>query len=96
MESHQEMCKAKIDCKKIIAQAKLEYWKSFTLNLDHRVDLGSVYKQIKKMKQQYCLPDYDLREGDRVLKTRMRLTSQWRSAFSGTGTESLKGRPDFQ
>ena len=47
-ETHQEMCKAKIDCKRIIAQAKLEHWKTFILNLEHRANLGSVYKQIKE------------------------------------------------
>ena len=63
------MTKAKIQCKRIIAQAKLAHWNNFVGNLDDRVDLGNVYKEIKKIKQQYCPPDFDLRAGDRVIKT---------------------------
>ena len=63
------MTTAKIQCKKIIAQAKLSHWNNFVRNLDDRVDLGNVYKEIKKIKQQYCPPDFDLRVGDRVFKT---------------------------
>ena len=55
------MTKTKIVHKKIIAQAKLNHW--------NRVDLGNVYKEIKKIKQQYRPPDFDLRVGDRVFKT---------------------------
>ena len=55
------MTKTKIVHKKIIAQAKLNHW--------NRVDLGNVYKEIKKIEQQYCPPDFDLRVGDRVFKT---------------------------
>ena len=69
--AHQEMTKAKIECKKTttIAQAKLTHWNDFVGNLDDRVDLDNVYKEIKKIKQQYCPPDFDLRAGDRVFKT---------------------------
>ena len=37
--------------------------------MDDGVDLGNVYKEIKKIKQQYCPPDFDLRVGDRVFQT---------------------------
>ena len=63
------MTKAKIECQKTIAQAKLTRWNNFVGNLDDRVDLDNVYKEIKKIKQQYCPPDFDLRAGDRVFKT---------------------------
>ena len=52
-----------------IAQAKLTHWNDFVGNLDDRVDLDNVYKEIKKIKQQYCPPDFDLRVGDRVFQT---------------------------
>ena len=55
--AHQEMTKTKIVRKKI-AQAKLNHW--------NMVDLGNMYKEIKKIKQQYCPPDFDLRVGDSV------------------------------
>ena len=74
VESHQEMCKVKIHCKRIIAQAKVEHLKTCILNLDHGANLGSVYKQIKKMKQQYCLPDFDLWEGDFLKLRKQRRT----------------------
>ena len=67
--AHQEMTKAKIECKKTIAQVKLTHWNNFVGNLDDRVDLGNVYKEIKKIKQLYCPSDFDLRVGDRVFKT---------------------------
>ena len=51
------MTKTKIVRKKI-AQAKLNHW--------NMVDLGNMYKEIKKIKQQYCPPDFDLRVGDSV------------------------------
>ena len=65
------MTKAKIECKKTttIAQAKLTHWNDFVGNLDDRVDLDNVHEEIKKIKQQYCPPDFDLRVGDRVFKT---------------------------
>ena len=47
----------------------MTHWNNFVGNLDARVDLGNVYKEIKKIKQQYCPPDFDLRVGDRVFKT---------------------------
>ena len=65
------MTKARIECKKTttIAQAKLTHWNDFVGNLDDRVDLDNVYKEIKKIKQQYCPLDFDLRVGDRVFQT---------------------------
>ena len=47
----------------------MTHWNNFVGNLDDRVYLGNVYKEIKKIKQQYCPPDFDLRVGDRVFKT---------------------------
>ena len=69
--AHEEMTKAQIQSNFFffIAQAKLAHWNNFVGNLDDRVDLGNVYKEIKKMKQLYCPPDFDLRAGDRVFKT---------------------------
>ncbi len=46
------MTKAKIQCQQIIAQAKLAHGNNFVGDLDDRVDLGNVYKEIKKIKQQ--------------------------------------------
>ena len=50
--AHEEMTKAKIQCQQIIAQAKLAHRNNFVGDLDDRVDLGNVYKEIKKIKQQ--------------------------------------------
>ena len=50
--AHEEMTKAKIQCQQIIAQAKLAHGNNFVGDLDDRVDLGNVYKEIKKIKQQ--------------------------------------------
>ena len=76
------MTKAKIECKKIIAQAKLTHWNNFVGNLDDRVDLGNVYKEIKKIKQKYCPPDFDLRVGDRVFKTNQAKADAFAEVFA--------------
>ena len=76
------MTKAKIECEKTIAQAKLTHWNNFVGNLDDRVDLGNVYKQIKKIKQQYCPADFDLRVGDRVFKTNQAKADAFAQVFA--------------
>ena len=85
-ETHGEMTKAKIECKKVIAQAKLDHWNHFVGNLDDKADLGAVYKEIKKIKQQYCLPDSDLREGDRVFKTKKAKADAFAEVFSNASS----------
>ena len=66
----------------MIAQAKLAHWNNFVGNLDDRVDLGIVYKEIKKIKQQYCPPDFDLRVGDRVFKTNQAKADAFAEVFA--------------
>ena len=65
-----------------ITQAKLTHWNNFVGHLDDRVDLGNVYKEIKKIKQQYCLPDFDLRVGYRVFKTNQAKADAFAEVFA--------------
>ena len=60
-ENHAKMKKAKIDCNRIIAQVKRQYWSSFCVSEihDHK-DLQKVWKKFHEMKQGLNLPQYPI------------------------------------
>ena len=60
-ETHERMKAANRDCNKIIAQAKKDHWIAFADSISAgKADLGSVWKKIRRMKQQCVVPDSDL------------------------------------
>ena len=59
-ETHERMKAANRDCNKIIAQAKKDHWIAFADSVSAgKADLGSVWKKIRRMKQQCVVPDSD-------------------------------------
>ena len=63
-ETHERMKAANRDCHKIIAQAKKDHWIAFADSISAgKADLGSVWKKIRRMKQQCVVPDSDLQHG---------------------------------
>ena len=63
-ETHERMKAANRDCNKIIAQAKKDHWIAFAGSISAgKADLGSVWKKIRRMKQQCVVPDSDLQHG---------------------------------
>ena len=69
-ESHERMKSANRNCNKIIAQAKRDHWLASLDSVSAgKADLGSVWKKMRKMKQQYVAPDSDLQRGSRVYST---------------------------
>ena len=63
-ETHERMKAANRDCNKIIAQAKKDNWIAFADSISAgKADLGSVWKKIRRMKQQCVVPDSDLQHG---------------------------------
>ena len=63
-ETHVRMKAANRDCNKIIAQAKKDHWIAFSDSTSAgKSDLGSVWKKIRRMKQQCVVPDSDLQHG---------------------------------
>ena len=58
------------NCNKVTAQAKRDYWLAFSDSVSAgKTDLGSVWKKIKKMKQQYVAPNFDLHKDKQVYAT---------------------------
>ena len=56
-ENHVQMKKAKIDCNRIIAQAKRQYWSSFCVTeISSHKDIQKVWKKFHEMKQGPTLP----------------------------------------
>ncbi|MCB4773549.1 MAG: reverse transcriptase family protein, partial [Sulfurovum sp.] len=71
------------NCNKVTAQAKKDYWLAFSDSVSAgKTDLGSVWKKIKKMKQQYVAPNFDLHRGNRVYTTDQAKADAFAEAFA--------------
>ena len=63
-ETHERMKAANRDCNKIIAQAKKDHWIAFADSISAgKAHLGSVWKKVRRIKQQCVVPDSDLQHG---------------------------------
>ncbi len=90
-ETHEEMKLANKNCNKIIAQAKKDHWLAFSESISaDKSDLGSVWKKIKKMKQQYAAPNFDLHRGSQVFTTDQAKADAFVEAFAeASNSDSL-------
>ena len=79
------------DCNKIIAQAKKDHWIAFADSISAgKVDLGSVWKKIRRMKQQCVVPDFDLQHGSTKYTTAQSKADALAKAFAeASDTDSL-------
>ena len=90
-ETHAEMKLANRNCNKVTARAKRDYWLAFSDSVSAgKTDLGSVWKKIKKMKQQYVAPNFDLHKDNRVYTTDQAKADAFAEAFAeASNTENL-------
>ena len=90
-ETHERMKAANRDCNKIIAQAKKDHWIAFADSIsDGKADLGSVWKKIRRMKQQCVVPDSDLQHGSTKYTTAQSKADALAKAFAeASDTDSL-------
>ena len=90
-ETHERMKAANRDCNKIIAQAKKDHWIAFTDSISAgKADLGSVWKKIRRMKQQCVVPDSDLQHGSTKYTTAQSKADALAKAFAeASDTDSL-------
>ena len=90
-ETHERMKAAKRDCNKIIAQAKKDHWIAFADSISAgKADLGSVWKMIRRMKQQCVVPDSDLQHGSTKYTTAQSKADALAKAFAeASDTDSL-------
>ena len=79
------------DCNKIIAQAKKDHWIAFADSTSAgKADLGSVWKKIRRMKQQCVVPDSDLQHGSTKYTTAQSKADALAKAFAeASDTDSL-------
>ncbi|MCB4782005.1 MAG: hypothetical protein LGB70_04070, partial [Sulfurovum sp.] len=79
------------DCNKIIAQAKKDHWIAFADSISAgKADLGSVWKKIRRMKQQCVVPDCDLQHGSTKYTTAQSKADALAKAFAeASDTDSL-------
>ena len=71
------------DCNKIIAQAKKDHWIAFADSISAgKADLGSVWKKIRRMKQQCVVPDSDLQHGSTKYTTAQSKADALAKAFA--------------
>ena len=90
-ETHERMKAANRDCNKIIAQAKKDHWIAFADSISAgKADLGSVWKKIRRMKQQCVVPDSDLQHGSTKYTTAQSKADALVKAFAeASDTDSL-------
>ena len=90
-ETHERMKAANRDCNKIIAQAKKDHWIAFADSISAgKADLGSVWKKIRRMKQQCVVPDSDLHHGSTKYTTAQSKADALAKAFAeASDTDSL-------
>ena len=90
-ETHERMKAANRDCNKIIAQAKKDHWIAFADSISAgKADLGSVWKKIRRMKQQCVVPDSDLQHGSTKYTTVQSKADALAKAFAeASDTDSL-------
>ena len=90
-ETHEEMKAANRDCNKIIAQAKKDPWIAFADSISAgKADLGSMWKKIRRMKQQCVVPDSDLQHGSTKYTTTQSKADALAKAFAeASDTDSL-------
>ena len=90
-ETHERMKAANRDCNKIIAQAKKDHWIAFADSISAgKADLGSVWKKIRRMKQQCVVPDSDLQHGSTKYTTAQSKADALAKAFAeASDTDSL-------
>jgi ribonuclease HI len=87
-ESHKAMVEAKVECKRVVAQAKVDYWRNYVESMNGAESLSKVWKKIKKMKQQYNPADSPLSDGDRVLVTAEEKAAAFANTFSKVSSNS--------
>ena len=90
-ETHEGMKAANRDCNKIIAQAKKDPWIAFADSISAgKADLGSMWKKIRRMKQQCVVPDSDLQHGSTKYTTTQSKADALAKAFAeASDTDSL-------
>ena len=90
-ETHERMKAANRDYNKIIAQAKKDHWIAFADSISAgKADLGSVWKKIRRMKQQCVVPDSDLQHGSTKYTTAQSKADALAKAFpEASDTDSL-------
>ena len=71
------------NCNKVTARAKRDYWLAFSDSVSAgKTDLGSVWKKIKKMKQQYVAPNFDLHKDNQIYTTDQAKEDAFAEAFA--------------
>ena len=85
------MQEAKINCKRVIANAKKNEWSKFVYEVKETEDLSQVFKKFKKMKSQYNPPDPILEEGGIKYVTRQAKAEKVADVFEKAS--SLEGLP---
>ena len=90
-ETHERMKAANRDCSKIIAQAKKDHWIAFADSISAgKADLGSVWKKIRRMKQQCVVPGSDLQHGSTKYTTAQSKADALAKAFAeASDTDNL-------
>ena len=54
-ERYEILKAARVNCKKVIAKAKVEYWRKYlNKNISHYSDNKILFKHVKKLKQRFC------------------------------------------
>eukprot|EP00745_Piridium_sociabile_P040864 TRINITY_DN7953_c0_g1_i4.p1 TRINITY_DN7953_c0_g1~~TRINITY_DN7953_c0_g1_i4.p1 ORF type:complete len:1264 (+),score=154.07 TRINITY_DN7953_c0_g1_i4:321-4112(+) len=90
VDTHANMKIKKEASNKTVAEAQLAHWTSYISDVGGHTNLGEVFAKIKKMKQQYVLPDPDLHHGERVLTTSADKAEAFVDAFAAvSSTEHL-------
>ena len=85
-EAHACMLARKREANAAVAKAKLQYWEKYTQTLDDNTRLSSIFREIKKMKQQYNLPDPPLSTRGQVLTTNQAKAEAFAQTFAEVGT----------
>ena len=81
------------DCNKIIAQAKKDHWIAFADSISAgKADLGSMWKKIKRMKQQCVVPDSDLQHGSTKYTTAQSKADALAKAFAEASDTTVSRR----
>ena len=90
-ETHEDMKLANRNCNKVTARAKRDYWLAFSDSVSAgKTDLGSVWKKIKKMRQQYVAPNFDLHKDNQVYTTDQVKADAFAEAFAeASNSENL-------
>lgn len=90
-ENFKTMKQAQINSKKIIAEAKREYWREFVYERRVDEDLNEVWKKAKKLKHQYSPPDPVLEEEG--IKYASRISKAEKLAEVFAAASSVEGLP---